>query len=128
MELVLPKNYVEIEQEEMMYLDGGWSVPKAVVSFAVNGLVNTIAAFFMGGGGGISTLKLAIKSVGRKKVTDKFRTGLSKFISIQLANRISGIIIGLITGYGGFSIGGLVANYLDNSRFDGDRRLGWIGN
>ena len=26
MELVLPQNYVEIEQEEMMYLDGGWSV------------------------------------------------------------------------------------------------------
>ena len=23
MELVLPKNYVEIEEEEMMYLDGG---------------------------------------------------------------------------------------------------------
>ena len=26
MELVLPQNYVEIEQEEMMYLDGGWRV------------------------------------------------------------------------------------------------------
>ncbi|WP_282926701.1 hypothetical protein [Helcococcus kunzii] len=26
MELVLPNNYVEIEQDEMMYLDGGWSV------------------------------------------------------------------------------------------------------
>lgn len=25
MELVLPNNYVEIEEEEMMYLDGGWS-------------------------------------------------------------------------------------------------------
>ncbi|MFM1514736.1 hypothetical protein [Helcococcus ovis] len=26
MELVLPQNYVEIEQEEMEYLDGGWSI------------------------------------------------------------------------------------------------------
>ena len=25
MELVLPKNYIEIEQDEMMYLDGGWT-------------------------------------------------------------------------------------------------------
>lgn len=25
MELVLPNNYVEIEEEEMMYLDGGWN-------------------------------------------------------------------------------------------------------
>lgn len=26
MELTLPMNYVELEQDEMMYLDGGWSV------------------------------------------------------------------------------------------------------
>jgi|SRR5690554_4416017 len=25
MEMVLPSNYIEVEQEEMMYLDGGWS-------------------------------------------------------------------------------------------------------
>lgn len=25
MEMVLPRNYVEIEEEEMMYLDGGWT-------------------------------------------------------------------------------------------------------
>lgn len=25
MNLVLPNNYVELEQEEMMYVDGGWS-------------------------------------------------------------------------------------------------------
>lgn len=25
MELVMPNNYVVLEEEEMMYLDGGWS-------------------------------------------------------------------------------------------------------
>lgn len=30
MELVLPRNYVEIEQEEMMYLDGGWSTKQVL--------------------------------------------------------------------------------------------------
>jgi len=28
MELVLPNNYVALEQEEMMYLDGGFSIPR----------------------------------------------------------------------------------------------------
>ncbi|MBZ4249191.1 SPH_0224 family bacteriocin-like peptide, partial [Streptococcus pneumoniae] len=28
MELVLPNNYVVLEQEEMMYLDGGFSIPR----------------------------------------------------------------------------------------------------
>lgn len=30
MELSLPMNYVELEQEEMMYLDGGWSINQVV--------------------------------------------------------------------------------------------------
>ena len=30
MELVLPNNYVALEEEEMMYLDGGWSKYTAI--------------------------------------------------------------------------------------------------
>lgn len=30
MELVLPNNYVALEEEEMMYLDGGWSKDTAI--------------------------------------------------------------------------------------------------
>ena len=36
MELVLPRNYVEIEQEEMMYLDGG-GVGYLCITFEKNG-------------------------------------------------------------------------------------------
>jgi len=31
MEMVLPNNYVELEQEEMMYLDGGLTMSAAQV-------------------------------------------------------------------------------------------------
>ncbi|VQE45833.1 putative glutamine transport system permease protein [Streptococcus pneumoniae] len=36
MELVLPNNYVVLEQEEMMYLDGGFSIPRWPVATAIN--------------------------------------------------------------------------------------------
>ncbi|VPP52978.1 Membrane protein [Streptococcus pneumoniae] len=36
MELVLPNNYVALEQEEMMYFDGGFSIPRWPVATAIN--------------------------------------------------------------------------------------------
>ncbi|HGK9237989.1 Membrane protein [Streptococcus pneumoniae] len=36
MELVLPNNYVALEQEEMMYLDGGFSILRWPVATAIN--------------------------------------------------------------------------------------------
>ena len=49
MELVLPNNYVALEQEEMMYLDGGLSIHNGVLSFGINAAVNATLAYFMGG-------------------------------------------------------------------------------
>ncbi|WP_200813126.1 hypothetical protein [Helcococcus massiliensis] len=46
MELVLPQNYVEIEQEEMMYLDGGMSNSDKVLllgAIAISGAALTAA-------------------------------------------------------------------------------------
>ena len=64
MELVLPRNYVEIEQEEMEYLDGGWSkndakgfvigliasgvgmiAGKAISKFMIGGVINFSAVW-----------------------------------------------------------------------------------
>ena len=53
MELVLPNNYVTLEQEEMMYLDGGLSIHNGVLSFGINAAANATLAYFMGGGGGL---------------------------------------------------------------------------
>lgn len=56
MTLSLPQNYVEIEQEEMMYLDGGWS--KRVLGKNLLGIYNW-ASNRMGRGVG-----LALRQVG----------------------------------------------------------------
>ena len=67
MELVLPQNYVEIEQEEMMYLEGGWSrseaksfvygiiasgvgalAGKAISKSMIGGVINSSAAWIAG--------------------------------------------------------------------------------
>ena len=48
MELVLPNNYVALDQEEMMYPDGGLSIHNGVLSFGINAAVNATLAYFMG--------------------------------------------------------------------------------
>ena len=47
MELVLPNNYVALEQEEMMYLDGGLSIHNGVLSFWIKAAVNGVLTYFM---------------------------------------------------------------------------------
>ena len=60
MELVLPNNYVALEQEEMMYLDGGAIyIPKWAITGAITGAA--YAALAAAGGGG---LQLVLASYG----------------------------------------------------------------
>jgi hypothetical protein len=123
MELVLPNNYVALEQEEMMYLDGGLSIHNGVLSFGINAAVNATLAYFMGGGGGIALFRAAIKAVGRQTFTRQLRGALISFVGVQAANRISGTVVGFILQSGGLSVGGMLANWLDS----GDKypRNGW---
>lgn len=48
MELVLPKNYVEIEEEEMLYLDGGWNWSLSKAKKNAKALLATPALAFVG--------------------------------------------------------------------------------
>lgn len=48
MELVLPNNYVEIEEEEMMYLDGGWSTTMLIKN--LSGAGKALSNRFSGAG------------------------------------------------------------------------------
>ena len=65
MELVLPNNYVELEQEEMMYLDGGrrysgaqgWAVVAALG--AVGGFCAGFSKLYKGNLGGILSAVIA---------------------------------------------------------------------
>ncbi|MGV3354518.1 hypothetical protein [Streptococcus orisratti] len=117
MELVLPKNYVTLDQEEIMYLDGGLSVPNGALAFGVNSAINATIAYFMGGGGGIALFKAAIKAVGRQTFTRYLRGALVDFIGVQAANRISGTVVGFVLGTGGLSVGGILHNLCGKNIF-----------
>ncbi|MGF3113630.1 hypothetical protein [Facklamia sp. P9177] len=67
MELVLPRNYVEIEQEEMMYLDGGLSLYKWTLSIPVNAAFNALL-----GGGTVDLVRSYIVKNGRTVVKRNF--------------------------------------------------------
>lgn len=123
MELVLPNNCVVLEQEEMMYLEGGLSVPNGALAFGVNSAVNAAIAYFMGGGGGFALFKAAIKAVGRQTFTRYLRGALINFIGVQAANRISGTVVGFVLGTGGLSVGGMLARHLDSG--DKHPNNGW---
>ncbi|CGE83794.1 Uncharacterised protein [Streptococcus pneumoniae] len=87
MELVLPNNYVVIDEEEMMYLDGGGAIyiPKWAITGAITGAA--YAALVAAGGGG---LQLVLASYGLR----------------------SALVVGIVKGLGvlGIHIGNAFAN------------------
>lgn len=58
MELVLPRNYVEIEEEEMMYLDGGGFVSKVDAANAIAITAMTPTAFLAAATSAVLVTKL----------------------------------------------------------------------
>ncbi len=108
-----------------MYLDGGWNlaVPNSVVAFGINAGINGTIAALTGGGGGLAVRKGLISSLGARRITQTFAHHLGRFIAIQLANRMAGTIIGLVTGFGGWSIGDFAARWWDSR--DKNRNNGW---
>ncbi|MFM1514733.1 hypothetical protein ABGF49_05645 [Helcococcus ovis] len=91
MELVLPQNYVEIEQEEMEYLDGGgvgynwWNNAKNVGT--------ALDVIFSAAGFGVGIYN---------------SYALKKFLR-QNANKAVKMVYSKIVGYAGMTIGGFVA-------------------
>mgnify|MGYP001159187387 CR=1 FL=1 len=112
MKMILPANHVVIEEEEMMYLDGGLAIPNGVVAAGVNLAVNWAIGLYTGGSG-LAVAKAFIRRVGAGTATRAFKNGLKRFVHTQIANRVSGIIVGTLLGAGSMSIGGVVAKWLD---------------
>ena len=112
MELVLPQNYVEIEQEEMMYLEGGLSLYKWVVSAPINMAFNGLL-----GGGTISLIRGYIAKNGTRVATKEIFKVASKWLGVRAANYIAGTIVGNLLKFSGWmSVGDVAANLWD--RYD----------
>lgn len=112
MRMVLPASYVAIEQEEMMYLDGGLSLYKWVVSAPINIAFNASL-----GGGAVSLALGVIRAGGTAAFKKTLVKAIGKFVAVQTANRIAGRVVNSLAGFASWSsIGGAIANIWD--KFD----------
>ena len=116
--LQLPNSYVEIDRDEMEYVDGGLDISTGVISFVVNAGFNAIL-----GGGTIGSLRAVVRALGKQGSIDVAKRVLTKWVSVQVANKVAGFLGGQIMGFLSFSVGGFVAKALD--RYDGVENGAW---
>ncbi|MCD6631718.1 hypothetical protein LSG16_02570 [Lactococcus cremoris] len=101
-ELVLPQNYVELTEDEMMYLDGGWSVK--ILATNLKDLWNkrpVFAGIFKANG--ISWGALGALALGRASYLIT-RIGVA-IGSIAAANWVVGATIAALAGGAIFALG-----------------------
>lgn len=122
MQLVLPKNYIEIDQEEMMYLEGGFTgLYNGVVATGINIAVNAVLGSLIGG----PSIRVVINAIGTSRLKSTFRGYALKWLSIQAANRLTGAVMGAIFGFMSFSVGSSLAKLWD--RYDTNPNNGICG-
>ncbi|CJT49419.1 SPH_0224 family bacteriocin-like peptide [Streptococcus pneumoniae] len=111
MELVLPNNYVDLEQEEMMYLDGGFSIPRWPVATAINIAFNGVL-----GGGAISLVRNYIRNYGLRRVTSAIAGAAARYVGVRVANRVAGFALSAINGFAAWmSIGDAITTIWANN-------------
>ncbi|HEV9166140.1 TPA: SPH_0224 family bacteriocin-like peptide [Streptococcus pneumoniae] len=111
MELVLPNNYVVLEQEVMMYLDGGFSIPRWPVATAINIAFNGVL-----GGGAISLVRNYIRNYGLRRVTSAIAGAAARYVGVRVANRVAGFALSAINGFAAWmSIGNAITTIWANN-------------
>ncbi|HGP8771959.1 TPA: SPH_0224 family bacteriocin-like peptide [Streptococcus pneumoniae] len=111
MELVLPNNYVALEQEEMMYLDGGFSILRWPVATAINVAFNGVL-----GGGAISLVRNYIRNYGLRRVTSAIAGAAARYVGVRVANRVAGFALSAINGFAAWmSIGDAITTIWANN-------------
>ncbi|HGR2678253.1 TPA: SPH_0224 family bacteriocin-like peptide [Streptococcus pneumoniae] len=111
MELVLPNNYVALEQEEMMYLDGGFSILRWPVATAINIAFNGVL-----GGGAISLVRNYICNYGLRRVTSAIAGAAARYVGVRVANRVAGFALSAINGFAAWmSIGDAITTIWANN-------------
>lgn len=111
MELILPNNYVVLEQEEMMYLDGGFSILRWPVATAINIAFNGVL-----GGGAISLVRNYIRNYGLRRVTSAIAGAAARYVGVRVANRVAGFALSAINGFAAWmSIGDAITTIWANN-------------
>ena len=94
--LQLPNNYVEIDRDEMEYVDGGLSIPNWLVAGAVNWTIDAVVGAATGGGA------LALRSLAKRYGLAAAKTIFSSSLKKRLmAKAISASISYYMCGFVG---------------------------
>ncbi|WP_017470382.1 hypothetical protein [Amphibacillus jilinensis] len=110
MEMVLPASYAVIEEEEMMYLDGGFRISNKVVGALINTGIGLVT-----GGGGMAAVAAYIRKKGKKEAQRVFtRTIASKLKSWGLATLAGSLGVAVAFAVNYTDVGGMVARWFDN--------------
>jgi len=122
MELVLPNNYVALEQEEMMYLDGGgvgcnWWNKRDNIAYAIN----IAAAAVYGGMSVYQTYAIKKLIANRGMMSRVVRSAITRYIGGVSMATITNALNIAATVAEVFSLGGAIAYGLDivDGKFDG---------
>lgn len=111
--LVMPKNFVSVDEEEMTYVDGGAGIPNWVVAGAINVGISHV----MGGiaGGLKSVAAAANKAALGQHFTQAAIKELTKIgMAYTLASQLTGIFSVVMTFIGAlFDPGSYIATQLD---------------
>lgn len=108
--MILPKNAIIMQEEEMRYVDGGYAInmKRSTVTNLING-VTVVLGWYIGG---CATVGKLISKFGKTKaVKISTQLALKVGISSSKAKKI-GQLIGAVTG---FSIGGGISYLLDKN-------------
>ena len=122
MELVLPNNYVAIDEEEMMYLDGGgvgcnWWNKRDNIAYAIN-----IAAAAVSGGMSVYQTYAIKKLIANRGMMSRVvRSAITRYIGGVSMATITNALNIAATVAEVFSLGGAIAYGLDivDGKFDG---------
>lgn len=125
MTLQLPVNYVEVERDEMEYVDGGWTVcsVETAGNWIDTGIIAVSWAFGIGGAiSSIKSLSKLVTSIGRRQAKNMVRQAISQACWFLASSTISSAVdIAFI--WMDMSIGKAVAMgidyYLDANRGNG---------
>ena len=111
MELVLSTNCIVLEKEEMMYLEGGFSIPRWPVATTINMALNGVL-----GGGAISLVRNYIRNYGLRWATSAIAGAAARYVGVRVANRVAGFALSAINGFAAWmSIGDAITTIWANN-------------
>ena len=120
--LQMPTNFVDVDMDEMEYVDGGIALKTTWVAAGLNAAIGIA----IGGGVGIAGIKAYINRVGKEEAKRIFTRSLkSKIIAIGAGSFAFMVEWVIVTVMNVLDPGGYLANLMDANDTYGTN--GWIG-